>query len=108
MAYFYPCILDKNMETADPTDLLSTQLNRPSYAFGGFNRGFVRTHTTASAIVLFSVIFVLVQVIKPSFLYNQDGSLRAFGIGTKNKTVVPMWLVAIILGIMSYFIVLQI
>jgi hypothetical protein len=96
------------METADPTDLLSTQLARPAHAFGGFSREFVRSHTTSSAILLFSVMFVLVQVIKPSFLYNSDGSLRAFGIGTKNKTVVPMWLVAIILGIMSYFVVIQV
>jgi hypothetical protein len=96
------------METADPTDLLSTQLTRPAHAFGGFSREFVRSHATTSAILLFSAIFVLVQVIKPSFLYNSDGSLRAFGIGTKNKTVVPMWLVAIILGIMSYFVVIQV
>jgi hypothetical protein len=96
------------METADPTDLLSTQLARPAHAFGGFTSDFVRNHVTSSAILLFSAIFILVQVIKPSFLYNRDGSLRAFGIGTKNKTVVPMWLVAIILGIVSYFIVMQV
>ncbi len=95
------------MDTADPTDLLSTQLSRPAYAFGGFTRSFIQTHVTATAIILFSALFILVQTIKPSFLYNSDGSLRPFGIGTKNKTVVPMWLVAIILGIMSYFIVLQ-
>jgi hypothetical protein len=96
------------METADPTDLLSTQLARPAHAFSGFTRDFIQTHVTASSIILFSALFVLIQVIKPSFLYNSDGSLRAFGIGTKNKTVVPMWLVAIILGIMSYFIVIQV
>ena len=96
------------METADPRDFLSAQLARPAHAFGGFTSEFVRTHKTSSAILLFSAIFVIVQVIKPSFLYNRDGSLRAFGIGTKNKTVVPMWLVAIILGIMSYFVVLQV
>lgn len=96
------------MENAYPTDLLSTQLSRPPHAFGGFSREFVRGHATSSAILLFSALFVLVQVIKPSFLYNSDGSLRAFGIGTKNKTVVPMWLVAIILGIMSYFVVIQV
>lgn len=96
------------METADPTDLLSTQLTMPSYAFGGFSSKFVRGNTTTSAILLFSALFVMVHMIKPSFLYNSDGSLRAFGIGTKNKTVVPMWLVAIILGIMSYFVVIQV
>lgn len=96
------------METADPTDLLSAQLSRPAHAFGGFSRGFIQNNVPAAAILLFSVVFILVQVIKPSFLYNRDGSLRAFGIGSKHKTVVPMWLVAIVLGIMSYFIVLQV
>lgn len=96
------------METADPTDLLSTELTRPAHAFGGFTRRFIQTNVAATAILLFSALFILVQVIKPSFLYDRDGSLRSFGIGTKNKTVVPMWLVAIILGIVSYFIVLLI
>lgn len=73
---------------------------------GGFNRMFIRKHITATAIVLFSMAFILIQVIQPSFVYKSDGTLRTFGIGTKNKTVVPMWLIAILLSIMSYFIVL--
>tara|TARA_Y100000768_G_scaffold308344_1_gene242533 strand:- start:201 stop:380 length:180 start_codon:yes stop_codon:yes gene_type:complete len=41
--------------------------------------------------------------LKPAFLYNHDGSLREFGIGYRKKTVVPVWLLSIILGIMSYY-----
>ncbi len=80
----------------DTPDLISAQ------SFGRF----AQSHTTSVAIFLFSVLFVLIQIIKPSFLYNRDGSLRVFGIGTKNKTVIPMWLVAILLGITSYFVVI--
>jgi hypothetical protein len=39
-------------------------------------------------------------------MYNEDGSLRQFGIGFQRKTVVPAWLVAIILAILSYLFVL--
>ena len=45
-------------------------------------------------------------MIKPGFLYNRDGSLREFGIGYTNKTIVPLWLFSIILGILSYVFVL--
>jgi hypothetical protein len=45
---------------------------------------------------------MLVQYANPSFIYNQDGSLREFGIGYSSKTVLPIWLIAIVLGILSY------
>ena len=69
-------------------------------------RTFTRNNTTLVAIVIFLFIFGLFQMIKPSFLYNNDGSLREFGVGYKNKTILPMWLFSIILGIITYVIVL--
>ena len=41
-------------------------------------------------------------MIKPYFLYNRDGSIRDFGIGYKNKTIFPIWLLSIVLGIVCY------
>ena len=69
-------------------------------------RQFIRTHVTLVAIIIFIVIFTMVQMFKPLFLYNQDGSIRSFGIGYKNKTILPIWLFSIILGIFSYLFVL--
>ena len=40
------------------------------------------------------------------FLYNNDGSLREFGVGYKNKTILPLWLFSIVLGILTYVLVL--
>jgi hypothetical protein len=54
------------------------------------------------AIAIFILLFVLIQAMKPSFLYNSDGSLRPFGIGYRKKTVVPLWLVVILLSIFTY------
>jgi hypothetical protein len=62
----------------------------------------IRNNLAGAAIVLYTLVFMLVQYMNPSFLYNEDGSLREFGVGYSNKTVLPIWLVAIILGILSY------
>jgi len=43
---------------------------------------------------------------KPYFFYNHDGSLKQFGIGYKNKTILPIWLFFIILGILCYLFVI--
>ena len=63
---------------------------------------FIRNNLAGTAIVLYIIVFMLVQYANPAFLYNDDGSLREFGIGYSSKTVLPIWLVAIILGILSY------
>jgi hypothetical protein len=70
------------------------------------NQIFVRQNVTLVAIILFIIVFAIIQYIKPDFLYNTDGSVREFGIGYKNKTILPLWLLSIILGILSYLIVL--
>jgi len=64
-----------------------------------------KNHTLAS-ILLFLFLFLSISFFKPRFLYCQDGSIRQFGIGSKNKTILPIWLLAIILGIISYVVVI--
>jgi len=54
------------------------------------------------AIILFLVVFYAINIAQPAFMYNEDGSFREFGIGYKKKTVIPAWLVAIIVAIFSY------
>ena len=67
------------------------------------NRSFIRKHITTVAIVIYLVVFVFFTWVKPSFLYQMDGSLRQFGVGYQNKTVMPIWFLAMIAGILSYF-----
>ena len=69
-------------------------------------RTFTRNNITLVSIIIFITIFGIVQIIKPAFLYNVDGSIRDFGIGYKNKTILPIWLFSIILGIICYLFVL--
>ena len=68
-------------------------------------RTFIRNNITLAAIILFIIIFIMVSVAKPACLYKPDGSVRDFGVGTKNKTIMPVWLISIILGILSYLFV---
>ena len=70
------------------------------------NRNFIRRNITSISIIIFIVFYVLINLFKPAFLYNNDGSLREFGLGFRKTTVVPVWLLAIILAILSYFSVL--
>jgi hypothetical protein len=67
---------------------------------------FIRKNITLVAIILFIFIFGSIQIIKPAFLYNKDGSVREFGIGYKNKTILPIWLLSLVLGILSYLAVM--
>jgi len=42
------------------------------------------------------------QHFAPSFLYKKNGHIRHFGIGYKEKTILPIWLIALVLAIFSY------
>ena len=70
------------------------------------NRHYIRENATLFSIVLFLIMFGTIQLMKPAFLYNKDGSIREFGVGYKNKTILPIWLLSLILEILSYLFVL--
>jgi len=65
-------------------------------------KSYIREHITLVAITLFIIIFGTIQLIKPACFYNKDGSIREFGIGYKNKTILPIWLLSLVLGILCY------
>jgi hypothetical protein len=69
-------------------------------------RLFISENITLVAIIIFVILFSVTYLLKPAFLYKQDGSIREFGVGYRNKTFLPVWLLSIILGILSYLFVL--
>ena len=69
-------------------------------------RNIIRDNVTLVSTILFVIIFSIIQLSKPMFLYNTDGSIREFGVGYKNKTILPIWLLSIVLGIVCYLIVM--
>jgi hypothetical protein len=70
------------------------------------NRNYIRENATLFSIILFLIMFGAIQMMKPAFLYNTDGSIREFGVGYKNKTILPIWLLSLILGILSYLFIM--
>jgi hypothetical protein len=64
------------------------------------NRNVIRSHINTVSILVFTVLFFLVQMMKPSIIYDKDGSLRVFGLGSKKKTILPIWLISIILALL--------
>jgi len=71
-----------------------------------FEKSFVKQNKPMFAIILFLTLFTLFHYMKPDFAYGKDGEFRQFGVGYKNKTVIPIWLVSIAMAIISYTIIL--
>jgi hypothetical protein len=69
-------------------------------------RTLIRENITLVAIILFVIVFGTIQMMKPACFYNRDGSIREFGIGYRNKTILPIWLSSLLLGILCYLAVL--
>ena len=69
-------------------------------------RQYIRRNITSVSIILFVVLFTIIQYLEPAFLYDNDGALRQFGLGMKNKTILPVWLLSIFLAIISYLLIL--
>ncbi len=67
---------------------------------------YIRQNITLVAVILFVIIFGMIQMSKPACFYNSNGSIREFGIGYKNKTILPIWLFSLLLGILCYLAVL--
>tara|TARA_Y100000589_G_C27051461_1_gene587477 strand:- start:246 stop:491 length:246 start_codon:yes stop_codon:yes gene_type:complete len=59
-----------------------------------------------TAILIYIIIMSIIVVSKSSLIFTEDGKLKMFGTGNaKNTTIFPLWFIAIIAGIFSYYIV---
>jgi hypothetical protein len=67
-----------------------------------FNQYISREALSVIAVFIFLILFGIINALRPSVIYNKDLSFRCFGIGYKNKTVIPIWLFSIVLAILVY------
>lgn len=58
-------------------------------------------NTLLLSFILYLVIASLLLYIKPNILFN-DKNIKRFGRTSDFRTIVPLWLVFMILGIISY------
>jgi heme/copper-type cytochrome/quinol oxidase subunit 2 len=69
-------------------------------------RDFVYKNISLISIIIFLILFGLIVITKPDLIFDKNGKPREFGLGYKNKTIVPIWLAVIIFAILSYLSVL--
>lgn len=69
---------------------------------------FINKNKVVISIIIFIIIFALIIITKPNCFFKKDGSLRIFGLGRRNKTIFPLWLFSITLGIIIYLILMYI
>lgn len=69
---------------------------------------YLTKHCISISIILFLVIFFGLNHFKPAFIYKSNGAFRQFGINNSQKTIIPIWLISIILSILSYLTILWI
>ena len=63
----------------------------------------IRRNVVSISIIIYICIYLVLMSLKPSFLFQQNGRLRDFGIGYRNKTIIPVWFLAIFIATLSYF-----
>ena len=69
------------------------------------SRRFIHFNRVSVAIFLFLFFFSAFHLLKPGFAYGKEGEFRPFGLGYRNKTVLPVWIVSIVVAILSYIVV---
>ena len=67
------------------------------------SRNFVRRNITLASLGLYIILYGILIFSKSHLIYNKNGTIRNFGIGYTTRSVLPAWLMSIILAIVSYF-----
>lgn len=71
------------------------------------NKNFIKKHIISTTIFIFLIIYFAIIYTKPDFIFTKQGSIRHFGLGKRNCTIVPIWLLIIVLVIFIYMTVLS-
>lgn len=62
----------------------------------------IKSNRLMYSVLLFLALFSIVHFLKPGLIYNENGGFRQFGLGYKQKTVIPIWIISIVLAITCY------
>lgn len=53
--------------------------------------------------VIYLIIMAIIIILKPSHMYNSDGSLKQFGSGP-SKTLFPLWFIIFLGAFIAYYV----
>jgi|SaaInlStandDraft_1057018.scaffolds.fasta_scaffold207596_2 hypothetical protein len=54
------------------------------------------------AFVIYLILMAIIIILKPSHMYNKDGTLKQFGSGP-NKTLFPLWFLIFLGAFVAYY-----
>jgi hypothetical protein len=58
-------------------------------------------------LIVYIILYTIIVFLKPDIAFNNNKDcLRYFGVGYKNTTILPLWLISVLVAIISYFFVL--
>lgn len=69
------------------------------------NIKFIDNNKIIITLILYFIAFYIIFNIRPTFLFNENGTFREFGAGYVKKTIIPPWFFTIILSIAIYLFV---
>ena len=69
-------------------------------------KSFLKKHSISAAIIIFLILFTTIIYIKPNFIFNKRGAIRHFGLGKTDCTILPIWLLVIVISIIAYVLVI--
>lgn len=55
-----------------------------------------------ASILLYLVLVLAYVAVRPSLSYNEDGSLKPFGVG-RGHTLFPLWVIAVMMAVVVAF-----
>ena len=68
----------------------------------------IKDNSLKVSIILYLTLIFLIIFAKPSFLFNDNGRSKDFGIGSNYKTIFPLWLICILIAILCYYFIILI
>jgi hypothetical protein len=57
----------------------------------------------AYSITLYILIMILLFTMKPKFIFNDDGSLKSYGVNDESKTIYSLGVISISAAIISFY-----
>ena len=62
-------------------------------------------NTIHISILLYLLTMIVIWILKPNMIFNKKGEAKEFGVGRNDRTILPLWLVAIVISIITYYFV---
>ena len=55
------------------------------------------------SITLYVLIMILIFTMKPKFIFNDDGSIKSYGVNDNNKTIYSLGVISISASILAFY-----